>query len=383
MLKNQKSLFLLPDDVTYLNGAFMSPLLKTSVEIGHQAILQKSTPFNISADDFFEIPKQLKQNFAQLADIPDYQNVAIIPSASYGMATVTNNINLQKGQEIVLIKDQFSSHVYAWRELAKKQEGKIITVSPPDSFVHRGKRWNEQILNAINKKTAVVAISILLWTDGTLFDIAAIREKTKHFGAKLILDGTQAIGAMPFSVREIQPDALIVAGYKWLMGPYSTGVAYYSDEFCDGKPLEENWINRANSQDFSRLSHYQDDYQPKAGRFSVGESSNFALNPMLNDGIKQLIQWQPNNIQDYCQRISTGAIDSLREMGVFVEDDAYRGHHLFGLYLPESKSLDRIKAKLTENKIYVSYRQQAIRVSPNVYNRQEDLEQLVQVIREC
>ncbi|HHB79677.1 MAG TPA: aminotransferase class V-fold PLP-dependent enzyme, partial [Saprospiraceae bacterium] len=311
MLKNQKDLFLLPDDVTYLNGAFMSPLLKSSVEIGHQALLQKSTPFQISQSDFFDIPKRLKQSFAELVDIPDYRNVAIIPSVSYGIANVTNNITLKKGKEIVLIKDQFSSHVYAWRELAKNQGGKIITVNPPDSFVNRGKQWNQKILDAINENTAVVAISILLWTDGTRFDIAAIRDKTKHFGAQLILDGTQAIGVMPFSVREIQPDALIVGGYKWLMGPYSTGVAYYSDEFCDeGKPIEENWINRANSQDFSNLSHYQDEYQPKAGRFSVGESSNFALNPMLNDGIRQLIRWQPARIQDYCKNISTKAIDS-------------------------------------------------------------------------
>ncbi len=382
MLNNQKELFLLPDDVTYLNGAFMSPLLKSTVDIGHQAILQKSTPFQITQNDFFEIPRQLKQSFAELVDVPDYQNIAIIPSASYGMAIVTNNITIKKGQEILLIKDQFSSHVYAWRELAKEQEGSIITVDPPNTFEHRGKKWNQQILDAINKNTAVVAISILLWTDGTLFDIAAIRAKTKYYGAKLILDGTQAIGAMPFSVHQIQPDALIVAGYKWLMGPYSTGVAYFSDEFCDGKPIEENWINRAHSQDFSRLSHYQDEYQPKAARFSVGESSNFALNPMLNDGIRQLIRWQPSRIQAYCHSISAAAIDSLREMGFFVEDSQYRGHHLLGLYLPENKSLDKLKAKLAENKIYVSFRQQAIRVSPNVYNSVEDFERLVQVIRE-
>jgi len=166
------------------------------------------------------------------------------------------------------------------------------------------------------------------------------------------------------------------------MGPYSTGVAYFSDEFCDGKPIEENWINRAHSQDFSRLSHYQDEYQPKAARFSVGESSNFALNPMLNDGIRQLIRWQPSRIQAYCHSISAAAIDSLREMGFFVEDSQYRGHHLLGLYLPENKSLDKLKAKLAENKIYVSFRQQAIRVSPNVYNSVEDFERLVQVIRE-
>jgi selenocysteine lyase/cysteine desulfurase len=119
------------------------------------------------------------------------------------------------------------------------------------------------------------------WADGTLFDLVAIRKKAHSLGAKLIIDGTQSVGALPFSVQEIQPDALICAGYKWLMGPYSIGMAYYADSFNDGQPLEYNWINRLNSEDYSQLVNYQDSYKPKADKYSVGESSNFNLPPVV------------------------------------------------------------------------------------------------------
>ena len=131
------------------------------------------------------------------------------------------------------------------------------------------------------------------WADGTLFNLMAIREKTREHDALLIIDGTQSVGALPFSVAKIQPDALICAGYKWLLGPYALGVAWYSDYFNDGEPLEHNWLNRLQSEDFTRLTQYQEKFQDKADRYSVGESSNFILVPMLIRALEQLLQWQP------------------------------------------------------------------------------------------
>ena len=68
----------------------------------------------------------------------------------------------------------------------------------------------------------VVAIGHVHWSDGTLFDLKKIRERLDEVGGLLIIDGTQSVGALPFSVKEFKPDALICGGYKWLLGPYST-----------------------------------------------------------------------------------------------------------------------------------------------------------------
>ena len=72
---------------------------------------------------------------------------------------------------------------------------------------------------------------VVHWADGTIFDLEKIREKTNKVGAMLIIDGTQSIGTMPFDLKKVKPDALICAAYKWLMGPYGFGVAYYGNNY--------------------------------------------------------------------------------------------------------------------------------------------------------
>ena len=377
MLENQKDKFKIPDHVSYLNGAYMSPFLKSVESSGHEAVSKKCLPFEITGDDFFNNPTILKKEFSKLVTIDDFQNVAIIPSVSYGIATVTNNIKLLPGAEILVVSEQFPSHIYSWQKLADKYGGTLRVISPPVDFNNRGSQWNQSILEAINTRTAVVAVPHVHWADGTKFDLLAIRQKSKKHDALLIVDGTQSIGAMDFSVKEIQPDALICAGYKWLLGPYALGLAYFGDHFNEGEPIEENWINRKNSEDFTGLVNYEDHYQPGAGRYSVGEMSNFTLTPMLVESIGQLNKWGTHNIQSYCREISFAAIEKLRKMGCFIEDGAYRGYHLFGIYLPENIDLRLLKQEFKKQSIFVSFRGNAIRVSPNVYNSIDDFDKLV------
>ena len=380
-LKSKKHLFNLSKNVAYLNGAYMSPLLKSVEQIGIDSISIKGNPQNLTESDFFSGQVILKKKFAQLIGASDYQNIAIIPSVSYGISTVANNIALQKGDEVLVLKEQFPSNIYAWKRKEKETGCIIKMIEAPEIGPERAKKWNESLTNAINKKTKVVAIPQLHWADGTFFDLKAIREKTNLVNAYLIIDGTQSVGAFPFSVKDIQPDALICAGYKWLMGPYSSGVAYYSDRFNDGLPIEESWMIHEGREDFSQLVNYNYNYTSKAGRYDVGQSSNFILNPMLSEGINQVLEWTPRFIQSYCQSICIDAINELRRLGCFIEEEAYRGNHLFGVYLPQHLDLSELKNRLKKNNIFVSFRGNAVRVSPNIYNTKEDLMKLVACFR--
>jgi len=184
--------------------------------------------------------------------------------------------------------------MYAWKRKENETGCVVKTIEAPEVGPNRAKQWNNLILNAINPKTKVVAIPQLHWADGSFFDLKAIREKLNLVNAYLIIDGTQSVGAFPFSVKDIQPDALICAGYKWLMWPYSSGVAYYSDQFNEGKPIEESWMNHEGRENFSELVNYNYNYTEKAGRYDVGQSSNFILTPMLSEGIKQVLELTPN-----------------------------------------------------------------------------------------
>jgi len=382
MIKShQKDKYSLPEHITYLNTAYSAPLSKEAEAIGIAALKRKSTPYQVTGDDFFKPVEILKQRFAKLIGANNPQSIAIIPSVSYGIASVANNIFLKEGDEIIVVGEQFPSNYYTWKRLAEKYNAKLITIAAPYTEKNRGKQWNENILNAVNKKTALVAIPNVHWADGTLFDLKAIRTATSNNNALLIIDGTQSVGALPFDVNEIKPDALICAGYKWLMGSYALGVAYFGEHFNNGIPIEENWINRKNSENFAELVNYESEYKEAANRYCVGEMSNFNLVPILTKTIEQLIEWKPENIQNYCQDITKEAVEDLREMHCFIEDDNYRAKHLFGIKLADNMDMDRLQEEFKINNLFVSIRGNYVRVSPHVFNTKEDLEKLVNCFR--
>ncbi len=378
---HQKDKYSLPEDITYLNVAYSAPLSKEAEAIGIAALKRKSIPYSVTAEDFFKPVEVLKQRFATLIKAKNSQSIAIIPSVSYGIASVANNICLKEGDEIIVVGEQFPSNYYTWKRLTEKYNAKLITISAPDTEKNRGKQWNEKILAAINKKTALVAMPNVHWADGTLFNLKTIRTSTTNNNALLIIDGTQSVGALPFDVNEIKPDALICAGYKWLMGSYALGVAYFGEYFNNGIPIEENWINRKNSENFAGLVNYEAEYKEAANRYCVGEMSNFNLVPILTKTIEQLIEWKPENIQNYCQQITQEAVEDLREMHCYIEDDTYRSKHLFGVKLADNMDMKKLQEELLNNKIYVSVRGSYVRVSPHVYNTKEDLEKLVNCFR--
>lgn len=373
----QKHLFSIPDDLTYLNCAYKGPQTKKLEAIGIEAIKRQNHPYSYSIPDFFEPIQQIKVAFSKLIENTEPERIAIIPSASYGLANAAKNANLKKGDKVIIADEQFPSNVYAWaREI--EQNGAIIAfVKPPTSNQNRAVNWNNRILDAINEQTRVVALGHVHWADGTLFDLKAIRAKTKKMGALLIIDGTQSVGALPFSVKEIQPDALICGSYKWMMGPYSMGVAYYGEAFDNGIPIEENWINRLHSEDFTGLVNYQPKYRPMANRYSVGEQSNFILAPILLAAIEQLNEWGVENIQQYCKKITAAAVAEFRHMNLPIEKDEHRSHHLFGIKLNDQFDSTILKQELEKNKVLVSFRGAAMRVAPNIYNDENDLQKLV------
>lgn len=358
----------------------MSPLMKSVEEAGFKGLIRKRQPSEIGADDFFNEAEELRNAFAQLVNVTEPNRIAIVASASYGLANVANNLKVISGDEIILIGEQFPSNVYSWRKIAKDANANIITVPAPENSLERGAEWNSKILDAINSKTKLVACAHAHWSDGTLFDLKAIRERTREVGAWLVIDGTQTIGALPFDVEEIQPDALIASGYKSLMGPYGIGLAYYGPALDGGVPIEENWINRYKSEDFRNLVNYSDDYQPGALRYEVGGHSNFITVPMLLEAIRILNSWGAYQVQDYCKELVREPVQKLREAGFIIEKEAHRASNIFGIRLGEHHVMADIKNRLQQANIFVSYRGDAIRISPNVYNEITDLDHLVDIL---
>src|ERR687890_1917230 len=371
-LGSQRDLFEIPEEIAYLNCAYMSPQLRRAREIGERAVSRKSRPWELTPDDFFDEVEEVRTLFSRLVG-GDAEGVAVVPSVSYGISVAAANVSVREGEKIVILEDQFPSNVYAWRGLAERSEARLLTVARPEDF-----DWTRALLEEIDPDTAVVAVPNCHWTDGSLVDLARVGESAREAGAALVVDGIQSLGAYPFDVSEVRPDFLVASSYKWLLGPYGVGFMYVGEEYREGKPIEHNWINRRGSENFARLVEYEDAFQPGTRRFDVGERSNFALLPMAIAALRQILDWGIENVSKTIGRLTDLVEKEAKECGIEAVPAEKRARHIIGLGLgPEGpRAPEDLAARLASDNVFVSVRGGSIRVSPHLYNTERDVERL-------
>jgi len=191
MLDCQRRRFRLPEDVHYLNCAYMAPLAREVEEAGVRGMARRRDPSTIVADDFFRDADALRARFARLVGGSDPRRVAILPAVSYGIGVAARNAPVSGGQNIVVLGEQFPSNVYAWMRKARENGAALRTVKRPSARrpgSSVGSAWNERVLEAIDSNTAVVALPIVHWADGTLIDAAAVGRRAREVGALFVID---------------------------------------------------------------------------------------------------------------------------------------------------------------------------------------------------
>ncbi|MBA3790027.1 MAG: aminotransferase, partial [Rubrobacter sp.] len=103
---DQRGLFEIPDDIVYLNCAYMGPQLRAARETGEWAAGRKSRPWEILPEDFFEDVEEARHLFARIVG-GDPDGVAIIPAVSYGISIAAANTPVKAGERILILEDQF------------------------------------------------------------------------------------------------------------------------------------------------------------------------------------------------------------------------------------------------------------------------------------
>ena len=373
MIPCQRSLFSIPNEVVYLNTAYMSPLMNSVVDAINYGAKLKASPWNLTINDFFENSELVRELFANLVNVSK-RNIALVPSASYGLETAAKNLKVGSGRSVVMLENQFPSHVYPWQRLVKEKGGKLIKVKEKQN-----RNLTELVLELINEQCAIVAVPNVLWTNGLMLDLISISQRCKEVGAALVLDLTQSVGAVNTDLGQIDPDFAVVAAYKWMMSPYSTGYLYVSEKHWDGEPLEGNWISRRDGKNFSNLVNYTDHYEDGAVRFDIGERANFALLPGSIEALRQLHKWDVKKIEKTLRQNNSILSDQLRSLGFVIPSDAERGPHFIGAKLPENSPKDLLKI-LASNKIYLSERGGVLRITPNVWNNPEDYQKFLTTV---
>jgi selenocysteine lyase/cysteine desulfurase len=373
-LEARREEFDLPADVAYFNTANISAVPRIVREAAERALARRAAPWEIGMTEWFGDVERLRGLVARLLDA-DAEGVALVPATSYGFAVAARNLRLAPWHRIVVLAEEYPSGIYTWRRLANQTGAEIHTVER-----EAGQSWTEAVLATLDERTGIVSVPNVHWTDGSLVELEPIAARARELGCRLAIDASQSLGAMPISVERLRPDFLVSVGYKWQLGPLGLAYLYVAPEHRDGEPIEENWINRAGSEDFAGLVDYVEEYQPGARRFDVGARSSFQLVPMSIAAVELLLEWAPARIAATLARTTAAIAHGAAALGLEPVPAEQRGPHMLGVRLPEA-ARESALAALSDAGCYASLRGKSLRIAPHLHNTPEEVERLLDALR--
>jgi selenocysteine lyase/cysteine desulfurase len=369
-LASQRDLFEVPDDVAYFNTANMSPLLRAVREAGQQGLARRAAPWSVTADDWFTDVERLRDAYAAVLGVPG-DSVALVPATSYGIAVAARNLSATRGDQVVVIAEEYPSNYYTWQRFCERTGAELVVAE-----CEQGQSWGDAVAERIGERTRVVAVPNVHWTNGALVDLAVVAPAAQRAGAALVIDASQSLGALPLDIPALRPDFVVAVGYKWLLGPVGLGCLYVDQRYHAGEPLEENWINREGSEDFAALVDYRDSYRAGARRFDVGQRTSFGLVPMAAAAADQLLSWGVSTVAAGLQEVTDEIGRRAAELGYTAPPRDQRGPHMIGIEAPRevARNLGR---SLGEQGVVASVRGSALRIAPHLHVTRADIERLL------
>ena len=380
MLPSQRALFDIPREVCYLNAAAFGPLPHTARDAGERGAARKSRPWELR-DWATGARAQSERARAAAAKLigaePD--DVAVISSISYGIATAGRVLPVARGERVLVLQDDHSSPVLEWLGRAKLQGFEVETVARPEDG-----DWTRAVLAAIARpgapKLALASISSVHWSDGGLVDLVRVATALRAIGAGLVVDATHHAGILPINVKELDPDFLVFPTYKWVLGPYGRAFLYVAKRWQGGVPLEQTGSGRRAMD--STASPYMRDigYVTNARRFDMGERDFFITLEMAAIGMELVADWGTDAITERLSMLTGRLAEGLPNAGVTVCPTHLRAPHVLSLSFPDGMPHD-LPERLAAENVFVSPRLGRLRISPHVYNDETDVDRFLEVFR--
>lgn len=369
--------FDIPQDITYLNAAFMTPPPRQVIAAGHVGVDVKAQPWKLTRATFYDDVERARAEVAGLINArPD--DIAIVGSTSYGIATAARNLTIENNTVILGIAGEHPSQTYAWMELAQKNSAYYEQITRDED-----QSWADALIARIKSSdkapVSILALTQVHWADGSEIDLVAVSAAAREHSIALVIDATQSAGVMKLDVEVIKPDFIAFATYKWLLGPYGLAFLYAAPWQQDGEPLEQHAFSRAGADGYS--NHYDRalTFMPGARRYDTGERSNLVTVPMANESVSYLKKIGQDVIENHIRTIVDSIAEHAKNYGVTTIKSPYRSAHLLGLRGADDFS-DEFVSFLGKDNIIVSARDGIVRVAPHIYSGAEDVERFADAL---
>jgi selenocysteine lyase/cysteine desulfurase len=378
MLPSQRALFDIPREVCFFNAATYSPLPIAVQEAGRAAVGRKGQPWKLAAE--FQPQQYERARKAAAALIgAEPADVSLIPSVGYGVSTAGKVLTIARGSRVLVLQDDHTSPVLEWMSRAQAGGFKVETVKQPADG-----DWTSAVLAAMERPgaepLALVSISSVHWSDGGALDMARIAAAAKTKGSALLVDATHDVGIRHIDVKKLDPDFLIFPTYKWVLGPYGRAFMYVAKRHQNGVPLEQTAPARKAVSAEDTVYFRDIAYAEGARRYDMGERDHFISMEMAAIGMEMMAGWGNAPIMARLSMLTDKLADGLANTGVQVMDKKLRAPHVLSLTFPKGMAADLPK-RLAAESVYAAPRLGRLRISPHVYNDEEDVDRFVETFK--
>ena len=374
MLASQRALFEMPRDICYLNSASWSPLPRRTLEAGRAAVGRKGTPWTLKPDFANRQHERARTAAARLINA-DPADIALIPSISYGVATAAKILTVERGMRVIVLADDHSSPVLEWQARADAQGFAVEIVRRPDDG-----DWTSAVLAAIERSgappVALASISSVHWSDGGLIDVDKVGAALRQQGARFLIDATHGAGVLAMDVKRLDPDFVMFPTYKWLLGPYSRAFLYVAPRHQGGIPLEQTSSGRRDVRAENDVYFRDLTYVADARRFDMGERDHFISMEMASIGMEMMAEWGTAAVTQRLAMLTERIAEGVRGTGISLPGRSVRAPHILSLGFGDGMPTGLIEGLASEG-IYVAPRLGRMRISPHVFNDEEDCDRFV------
>jgi cysteine desulfurase / selenocysteine lyase len=385
------------DNWAYFDHAAVSPIPKASAEAMRQLVCEAEEDGDYCWPRWAAAAQRLRLSGAELLHCQPSE-IALIPNTTFGINLIAQGMRWEERRgtprNVVVLENEFSSNLLPWNCLT--EQGIEVRHVP---VAHHGVVDLNQIRSCIDANTQLVSASWVGYLSGYRLDLAELCEMVHEAGAKLFVDAIQGLGVFPCNLSELDIDFLAADGHKWMMGPEGAGLLFIREKNLDLlKPMMVGWGSLEGAHTFS--THGMS-LKKNASRFEGG-SANHIGQIGLERSIRMLLDLGCHTVtKNYGTETSGGSLlgetvletaaileEQLRAVGAVVHRDQALamqfGSQLSGIVCFEIPDRDpsELRNRLIREKVMLSVRHGRLRAAVHAYNDINDIDRLIQVIRE-
>ncbi|HYK03539.1 MAG TPA: aminotransferase class V-fold PLP-dependent enzyme [Thermoanaerobaculia bacterium] len=373
--RNEWSAEWLPiDDAVYLDIAAHAVMPRVAAAAAESSIEANRFPHHLDDANFFDVPNALRSSIATLIGGRAHE-VALTTGASTGLQAIAQHLDWRRGDGIVIAGGDFPLHHAVWKPMEARAGAQLTVVAPRDGVIAA-----DDVIGAITSRTRVVSLSHARFDSGALLDAARIAAACRASGAWFVLDASQSCGGVPIDVHELGADALVSAGYKWLLGPYGTGFLWVKDARLDELLPGPFYWTAQDTSDFASLRFDGPEPSRDAKRWDAAESA-MQLNLNLaafRASVDLVVRIGPENVLRHGRYLIDTLFDRLPSQCAPASPLDPGQRAAFGSFTAGSpQATEALYRRLRAANFIASLRQGTIRIAPHLFNSVEQIGLLV------